>query len=42
MKEEQEGGRGHVVLMMMERENSANEVVRSIERLGQCREWGTS
>ena len=44
VKEELEGGLGHVVWMMMreEEENSVNEVVRSIVMLGQCYEWGTS
>ena len=41
-KEELEGGRGHVVWMMREGENSVNVVSKSIVRLGQCHEWGTS
>ena len=42
VKEEPEGGLGHVVWMMMEEKNSVNEVARSIVKLGQCYEWGTS
>ena len=42
VKEEQEEGLEHVVCMMMEEVNLVNEVVRSIVRLGQCCEWGTS
>lgn len=42
VKEEQEGGLGHVVWMMTEEENSVDEVVMNIVRLGRCYEWGTS
>ena len=42
VKEEQEGGLGHVVWMMMEEENSVNVVERSNVTLGQCCEWETS
>jgi hypothetical protein len=36
VKEELEGGLGHVVWMMREEKSSVNEVVRSIVKLGQC------
>jgi hypothetical protein len=42
VKEEQEGGLGHVVWMMREEKKSVNEVARSIVTLRQCYEWGTS
>ena len=42
VKEELEGGLGHVVWMMREETNSVNEVARSIVKPGQCYEWGTS
>jgi hypothetical protein len=40
--EELEGGLGRVVWMMREEKNLVNEVLRSIVKLGQCREWGTT
>ena len=42
VKEGLEGGLGYVVLMMMEEKSSVTEVSRSIVRLGQCYEWGTT
>jgi hypothetical protein len=42
VKEELEGGPGHVVWMMREGKSSANEVSRSIVKLGRCYEWGTT
>ena len=42
VKEEREGGPGHVVWMMREEKSRVNEVVRSNVRLGRCYEWGTS
>ena len=42
VKEEPEGGLGHVVLMMREHKNSVNEVSRSIVKLGRCHERETS
>ena len=42
VKEELEGGLGHVVWMMREDKNLVNEVSRNIVKLGRCHEWGIS
>jgi len=42
VKGELEGGPGHVVWMMKEGKSSVSEVSRSIVKLGQCYEWGTT
>ena len=42
VKEELEGGLGHVAWTMRVEKNSVNEVSMSIVKLGQCYEWGTT